>query len=215
MTPDETPASRWDARYAPDEYVYGTEPNDFLREASGPLRPGARILSLAEGEGRNAVYLAGLGHQVVAVDQSRVGLEKARRLAASRNVVVETVTADLADLRIEPGGWDAIVSIWCHVPSALRRDLHRRVVEGLRPGGIFILEAYTPRQLEYGTGGPPDPDRLMTLEALREELHGLSLEVGAEVEREVREGVNHHGRSHVVRVLARKPPSQGGAAPAE
>ena len=212
MTPDETPASRWDARYDSDEYLYGTEPNDFLREASGQIAPGGRVLCLAEGEGRNAVYLAGLGHQVVAVDQSRVGLEKARRLAASREVVLETVTMDLAELPIEPRGWDAIVSIWCHVPGALRRDLHRRVVEGLRPGGIFILEAYTPRQLEYGTGGPPEPDRLMTLTALRGELEGLLLEVGAEVEREIQEGATHHGRSHVVRVLARKPGAAGEAA---
>jgi len=205
MPEEETPASRWDARYAGDDYHYGTEPNDFLREEAGRIPPGARVLCLAEGEGRNAVFLAGLGHRVVAVDQSRVGLEKARRLAADRGVTVETITADLAELRIEPEGWDAVVSIWCHLPAELRRDVHRRVAEGLRQGGILVLEAYTPRQLAYGTGGPPDPDRLMTLDALRDELRGLELDVGREVEREVHEGAGHRGPSHVVQVVARKP----------
>jgi hypothetical protein len=133
-----------------------------------------------------------------------VGLEKARRLAGDRGVVVDTVIRDLADLQIEPAGWDAIVSVWCHVPGRLRASLHRRVVDGLKPGGVLVLEAYTPRQLDYGTGGPPDPDRLMTLAALRNELQGLEFEVGREVEREIHEGIKHHGLSHVVQVRARK-----------
>lgn len=204
MTPEESPASRWDARFASDEYVYGKEPNDFARDEAVRIPAGSRVLCLAEGEGRNAVHLAERGHRVVAVDHSRVGLEKARRLAAERGVVVETVIGDLAELQVEPEGWDAIVSVWCHLPSAVRADLHRRVVAGLRPGGIFILEAYTPRQLEYGTGGPPDPDRLMTLDALGEELAGLRLEVGREVVREIHEGEKHHGPSHVVQVVGVK-----------
>ena len=205
MPPAEGSADRWDARYADAGYLYGTEPNDFLRDQASALPEGSRALCLAEGPGRNAVFLAGRGHRVVAVDQSRVGLEKARQLAHERGVVVETVTADLSELHIEPEGWDAIVSIWCHLPSAVRASLHRRVVQGLKPGGVLVLEAYTPRQLEYGTGGPPDPDRLMTLDGLREELAGLELEVGQELEREIHEGTKHHGPSHVVKVLARKP----------
>lgn len=205
MDPEPPPALRWDERYSGEEYHYGTEPNDFVRQEAGRIPPGARVLCLAEGEGRNAVYLAGLGHRVVAVDQSKVGLDKARRLAGERGVVVETVVADLAELAIEPSGWDAIVSVWCHVTPELRRDLHRRVAEGLRPGGVFLLEAYTPRQLEYGTGGPPDPTRLMTLADLRDDLQGLELEVGREGEREIREGRSHVGPSHTVQVAARRP----------
>lgn len=204
MSSDPSPAQRWDSRYSEQDYYYGTEPNDFLHEEAGRIPAAGRVLCLAEGEGRNAVFLASLGHRVVAVDQSRVGLEKARHLATERGVVVETVTADLAELAIEPGGWDAIVSVWCHVPAELRRDLHRRVVEGLRPGGVFLLEAYTPRQLEYGTGGPPDVRRLMTLAELRDELPGLELEVAREGEREVREGRGHLGLSHTVQVAARR-----------
>jgi SAM-dependent methyltransferase len=205
MPSAEGSADRWDARYADAGYLYGTEPNDFLRDQAPALPEGSRTLCLAEGPGRNAVFLAGRGHRVVAVDQSRVGLEKARQLAHERGVVVETVTADLSELHIEPEGWDAIVSIWCHLPSTVRTTLHRRVVQGLKPGGVLVLEAYTPRQLEYGTGGPPDPDRLMTLDGLREELAGLELEVGRELEREIHEGTKHQGPSHVVQVLARKP----------
>lgn len=212
MTPDDPPSTRWDERYSTDEYVYGKEPNDFVREQATTIPPEARVLCLAEGEGRNAVFLAGLSHRVVAVDQSKVGLEKARKLAAERQVTVETVVGDLAELRIEPGGWDAIVSVWCHVPTDVRRDLHRRVVEGLRPGGVLILEAYTPRQLGYGTGGPPDPDRLMTLAGLREELEGLALEVAEETEREIHEGAKHDGLSHVVRIVARRTPDVDAAA---
>lgn len=204
MSRPEPPSSKWDRRYAAPDFVYGTDPNDFLRETADRIPPGGRVLCLAEGEGRNAVHLGEMGFRVVAVDQSAVGLEKARRLARERGVLLETVRMDLGELRIEPGGWDGIVSIWCHVPSSLRRDLHRRVVEGLRPGGVLILEAYTPRQLDMGTGGPPDADRLMTADALRRELSGLTPVILREVEREVREGRLHSGPSHVVQLVARR-----------
>ena len=205
MSPGDKPPSNWDVRYDSAAYRYGVEPNDFLREEAGRLPPESRVLCLAEGEGRNAVFLAGLGHRPVGVDASQVGLRKARELARERGVVVETVVSDLADLRIEPGGWDAVVSIWCHLPSAIRTDLHRRVVEGLRPGGVLILEAYAPSQLSRDTGGPPDADRLMSLESLRTELSGLDFVVAREVEREVHEGDLHSGTSDVVQVVARRP----------
>lgn len=194
----------WDERYNTDEYVYGTDPNEFLVSVADRI-PKGRVMSLAEGEGRNAVYLAGLGYAVTAVDASAVGLEKARRLADTRGVAVETIVADLAALAIEPDSWDGIVSIFCHVPAALRRVLHRKVREGLRPGGVFVLEAYTPAQLEYRTGGPPDVDRLMSLTDLEGELAGLKFILGRETEREVVEGRFHTGRGAVVQAVARKP----------
>jgi len=196
----------WDERFSQPGYLYGTEPNDFLAEMAGEI-PFGRVLSLAEGEGRNSVHLAGLGYEVVGVDSSAVGLEKARQLAADRGVVIETVLADLADpdtFEIEPASWEGIVSIFCHLPAELRRRIHRRVVEGLRPGGVFLLEAYTPRQLEYGTGGPRDPDRLMSLGELRSELQGLDFLHAREIEREIHEGALHDGLGHVVQVVARK-----------
>jgi SAM-dependent methyltransferase len=195
--------STWDARYSGGTYVYGTAPNGFLAEV-GDRIPRGRVLSLGEGEGRNAVYLASQGYDVTAVDASPVGLEKARRLASEHGVRMTTVVADLADFPFEPGRWDGIVSIFCHLPSALRARVYQRAVAGLRPGGAFILEAYTPRQLAFKTGGPSQPDMLVTLDALRSELAGLRLERAVELEREVVEGSGHHGRGAVVQVLGFK-----------
>jgi SAM-dependent methyltransferase len=194
----------WDERYGTDEYVYGKEPSDFVVEVADRI-PHGRVLCLAEGEGRNAAFLAGLGHQVTAVDASSVGLEKARRLATERGVALKTVHADLADFTIEPDAWEGIVSIWAHLPRALRTRLYREATRGLLPGGVFVLMAYTPAQLEYGTGGPPVAELLVDLASLREDLPGLDFEIGREFIREVREGRLHNGRSAVVQVLALKP----------
>lgn len=198
-------AATWDARYAEPGWAYGTEPNDFLRAMAGLLPASGRVLCLAEGQGRNAVHLATLGHTVTAVDQSAVGLSRARELAAERGVALHTQVADLADLVIAPGAWDGVVSIFAHVPAGLRRTLHAAVVAGLAPGGALVLEAYTPGQAARGTGGPGDPTRMMTLAALRAELAGLDFEVGHEIERDVVEGRLHHGTAEVVQVVARRP----------
>ncbi|WP_018936621.1 cyclopropane-fatty-acyl-phospholipid synthase family protein [Thioalkalivibrio sp. ALJ24] len=194
----------WDERYAGEEFAYGTEPNDFLREAVATLPPGD-ALCLGEGEGRNAVYLAEQGFDVMAVDSSLVGLHKAERLAVERGVEIRTEVADLADYRIEPDGWDLIVSIFCHVPPEIRRRVHADVVQGLRPGGTFILEAYTPAQLAHGTGGPPVEEMMMDLNALTDELDGLEFDYAHELERDVLEGVYHTGRGAVVQVVGRRP----------
>ncbi|UTG93273.1 SAM-dependent methyltransferase [Geobacter sulfurreducens] len=194
----------WNERYDTEEFVYGREPNAFLAGVSAMMPPGD-VLCLAEGEGRNAVFLARQGHRVLAVDASAVGLSKAARLAEEHGVRIETLTTDLADLVIEPGRWDAIVSIFCHVPPPVRRVLHRQAVAGLRPGGLFVLEAYTPAQLELRTGGPPTVELLMTLADLREELAGLEFLQAREIERDVLEGRLHTGRGAVVQIVARKP----------
>jgi SAM-dependent methyltransferase len=197
----------WDERYGTAHYFYGTEPNDFLRERCGLIRPRGDVLCLAEGEGRNAVFLAQQGFRVVAVDQSAIGLRKAEQLAAERGVAIETVVADLSDFTIGPGRWDGIVSIWCHLPAALRAAVHRQAVTGLRVGGVFLLEAYTPDQLRHGTGGPKSADLMPTLAELRQELAGLELVSGEERERVVHEGEGHSGLSSVVQVVARRLPA--------
>lgn len=193
----------WDERYAQPGYAYGTEPNDFLASVAGRIPPGP-VLCLAEGEGRNAVFLARRGHSVTAVDASRVGLAKAEALAREHGVELATVVADLASYSIEPGAWAGIVSIWCHLPQPLRARVHRAAVAGLRPGGIFVLEAYTPAQLAFGTGGPKTVELLFRLDELREELVGLELEHAVELERIIHEGTFHEGRSAVVQVLGVK-----------
>lgn len=196
--------SMWDERYRDEQYVYGTAPNDFLRAMSGRIPPGP-VLCLAEGEGRNAVFLAELGHEVTAVDQSSQGMAKARRLADSRGVRIETVTADLRDFVIEPGRWAGIVAIFMHLPPTLRARVLARVVDGLRPGGVLVFEAYAPTQLSYGTGGPSVEELLVPLGDLRRELTGLHFLHLGEVERDLSEGTLHSGQSAVVQVVARKP----------
>ena len=193
----------WNDRYAAPQYIYGETPNTFVAEMASQI-PAGPVLCLAEGEGRNAVYLATLGHRVTAVDQSEAGLAKARRLAAVRGVEIETVLADLGNFIIKPGVWSGIVATFAHLPPAIRRKVHAQAEDGLRPGGVVILEAYTPAQLAFDTGGPKSPELLMTLVGLREELAGLEFVIGREIEREVIEGDGHKGRGAVVQILARR-----------
>ena len=194
----------WDMRYSEPGYAFGTAPNDFLVAVTATI-PRGRILSLAEGEGRNAVYLASLGCKVTAVDGSPVGLRKAEALAAERGVAITAVVADLGQFRIESGQWDGIVSCYCHIPTFIRPPLHRAVVRGLKPGGVFVLEAFSKRQLAFNSGGPQDVDLLMSLDELKRELTGLEFIRAATLEREIQEGTRHTGLASVVQILARKP----------
>ncbi|MGI9316665.1 MAG: SAM-dependent methyltransferase [bacterium] len=194
----------WDERYSTDEYVYGKNPNDFLVLASSRI-PKGRVLCLAEGEGRNAVFLARKGFEVVAVDSSSVGLEKAIRLADERGVSIQTIHADLADFEIDKECFSGIISIFAHTPSDVRIDLHRKIVEGLAPGGVLVLEAFRPAQLNYTTGGPPSSELMMTLEDLKQELLGLNFAYGEEIEREIVEGNLHTGLCAVVQVVGVRP----------
>lgn len=197
----------WDERYANEEYAYGTEPNDFLAAQAAHI-PNGRVLCLADGEGRNGVWLAQQGYDVTAIDLSAVGLEKARKLAASRNVKLNTVHADLAEYKIEPNTWDGIVAIFSHFPAFVRHHLYPQAVAGLRPGGVVVLELYPPKQLEFGTGGPRDLDLLATLEDLRHDLDGLQFAIAQEIEREIHEGRYHGGHSAVVQILGVKPENE-------
>jgi len=198
------PSSFWNSRYAEPGFAYGTQPNDFLREQAA-LLPAGTALCLAEGEGRNAVHLASLGHSVTAQDISAVGLAKVEQLAREQGVTLSTVCCDLAAFEPAPQSVDLVVAIWMHLPPGLRAQVHERTVAALRPGGHLILEAYTPRQLAFGTGGPPVEALLIEPEQLRLELAGLELVVLEERERWIEEGPYHHGQSAVVQALARKP----------
>jgi SAM-dependent methyltransferase len=193
----------WDQRYDRAEYVYGTEPNDFLKKhvASIPKGP---VLCLADGEGRNSVFLAEQGYEVTSIDFSEVGLEKANRLAADHGVSINTVCADLSEYIFEPDAWSGIVSIFCHLPHPVRHHVYNQVEKGLMPGGVFLLEAYSPRQLEFGTGGPPSLEMLPEKNRLRDELGPLQYESIEELEREVVEGTLHTGMAAVVQIIATK-----------
>lgn len=196
--------NKWNERYNGDTFFYGKDPNDVLKEMASQLSPQSHILCLAEGEGRNAVFLASLGHFVTAVDQSEIGLEKLQQLASLKKLQVTTIVADLEEFQIEENKWDAIVSIWCHLPSKLRKKVHANCVKGLKPNGFFILEAYTPQQLNFKTGGPDNTDLLMTKHDLIDELAGLNFIMIEEKTRDIHEGLGHNGMSAVVQVLAKK-----------
>jgi len=190
----------WNERFGGEDYAYGVEPNDFLREQADRIPPGP-VLCLAEGEGRNAVFLAGLGHAVTAVDFSREGLRKAARLAHQRDVALELVEADLASYDLGAARWSGIVSIFAHTPVDVRRRIHAMIPHALRVGGVLVLEAYRPEQLALATGGPRDASLMPTLADLRTELAGLDLEIAREANREIHEGRYHAGPSATVQVV--------------
>jgi hypothetical protein len=196
----------WNERYAEKGFVYGTRPNVWLEENVGEFADGANIVCLADGEGRNGVWLAQQGFDVTSVDKSEIGITKADALASERGVELQTVVANLGEWDLGHEKWGGIVSIFAHMPGDLREDLHRRAVDALAPGGVFLLEAYTPRQLEGdGRGGPPVADLMMYVSLLERELEGLEFDVLTETTYTIDEGEHHSGDAHVVRVIARKP----------
>ena len=200
---DKRRAMMWDERYSAEEYAYGTAPNEFLLEKFSGI-PKGKVLSLAEGEGRNAVFLAKQGYAVTAVDSSLVGLNKARKLAQENGVTVEFIHADLADYDLGENKWDGIVSIFCPLPSSLRKEVYKKVIAALKPKGVFLLEAYTPDQLQHGTGGGNSVDLMQSASSLRLELASLSFKHLLELERNVVEGIYHTGVGSVVQAIASK-----------
>ena len=196
--------NKWDQRYGEAGFAYGTEPNGFLAASLRHLPPSGTVLCLADGEGRNSVFLAQQGHTVTALDSSSVGLAKAKTLAAERGVSITTCMADLTDYQLQENTYNAIISIFCHLPLQNRKKLHSQVTSSLKKGGVFLLEAYTPRQLHHGTGGPPVKDLLMEIDELKKELHQLDIIHGIELEREVCEGRLHTGLGSVAQLIAIK-----------
>lgn len=197
----------WDERYSEAGFAFGTEPNDFLRDEFERIPAGGRVLCLAEGEGRNAVFLAQNGYQVTGMDSSKVGLDKAQQLANDRGVTITTQVVDLADYEFGEQQWDGIVVMWVHLPTPLRQQIHAQIAAALKPAGVLILEAYTQQQLEMdAVGGPPatQRDRFGSLATLQNELAELKEVVGVETQRMVSEGTRHQGISAVVQFIAYK-----------
>jgi len=197
----------WNQRYQRPGYAYGTEPNFWVRQVAHAIPPGP-VLCLAEGEGRNAVYLATLGYEVTAMDLSEVGLAKALALAKDRQVPLKTVVGDLADFDLGDQRWSGVVAVTMHLPGELRADLHSRITNALAPGGVYVAEAYSPRHRSMpGIGGPKEgrEDFFYSLPHVRSELGGLNLEHCQDIDRVVDEGPYHQGLSAVAQILARKP----------
>lgn len=193
----------WDERYAEGEYAYGKQPNDFLVE-NFKVIPKGKVLSLAEGEGRNAVFLAQQGYDVTAVDGSSVGLEKAQKLAQEKGVKITTIQADLDSYEIEANTWDGIISIFCPLTESQRQWIHQQVVAGLKENGVYLIEAYTPEQVELGTGGGKSIETMTTKQSLEQDLSALKFLKLHQTIREIIEGKYHTGMGSVVQGIAVK-----------
>jgi len=206
-TPDSAPD--WDERYSASEYIFGTRPNEYLAVQARHLAPGGRVLCVADGEGRNSVWLAQQGHNVEAFDLSPVGVAKAQALARSAGVQVQYRVSSCDDWDWKPGHYDAVVAVFVQFADPpMRERLFRAMAQCLQPGGLLILQGYTPQQLEYKTGGPPLVSHLYTAQLLRESFANLEFLELREYEAELAEGTRHRGRSALVGMVARKPLSQ-------
>lgn len=197
----------WDERYADEEFAYGTEPNTFLKESLESLKlpDCAKCLMLADGEGRNGVFMAQAGHKVTSLDNSKVGLEKAERLAKEKSVKLDTLLGDLAVYDLGTEQWDCIVGIFCHLPPPIRERVLAAIPNALRPGGCVLFECYTPDQIAYKTGGPPVPEMMYSSEIFNKAFDGkLTIEKNEELVRDVVEGKYHSGKGAVVQFIARK-----------
>ena len=194
--------SFWNERYGKSGYLYGTEPNSFLVEHADIIN--GPVLSLSEGEGRNAVFLALRGLKILGVDCSPIALTKANELAKAKGVSIETEVADLAEFEPKENHYGSVISISAHLPSMVRKKLYPLIEQSLKVNGIILLEAYSENQLSRDTGGPKDADMLMTIEKLRREFSNLGPILLREIDREVSEGEGHTGLASVVQFIARK-----------
>ncbi len=203
--PFSDPAHTWNQRFAAPGFLFGAEPNGWLREHAAVWTPGDRVLCVADGEGRNSVWLAEQGLNVEAFDIAETGVAKARSLAAQRGVTVGFSVADCDGYAWPEATCDGVAAIFVQFadPSA-RERLFTRMVRALRPGGRLVLQGYTPRQLDYRTGGPPLASHLYTETLLRDAFRALDIEHLREYDADLTEGSGHHGRSALIGLVARR-----------
>ncbi len=196
----------WDERYGNDGYLFGTEPARFLTKHVQLLSAGDSALVVADGEGRNSVFLAEQGLTVTAMDASPVGLAKAERLAGQRGVSVDYQLADITTWPWAERSYDVVVAIFIQFLSpADRATVFQGMVQALRPGGLLLLHGYRPKQLEYGTGGPPIEENLYTEELLAEAFADLNVSRLVSYDAEIEEGTGHVGMSALIDLIATKP----------
>ena len=199
-------AATWNKRFENPDYIFGLEPNEYLRGHAARIPHGSHVLCVADGEGRNSVWLARQGMRVQAFDISEVGVAKAKKLAADAHVAVEFSVAacDQWPWRVE--ACDAVVAIFVQFADpAMRERLFANMIGSLKRGGVLVLQGYTPKQLEYKTGGPPFESHLYTAELLRTAFAALQIVELREYEADLSEGTQHHGRSALIGLVARKP----------
>ena len=199
------PSGTWNKRFAGDDYLFGTAPNDWLRQHAAVWQPGNRVLSVADGEGRNSVWLAGRGLVVDAFDIAELGVAKARRLAAGQSVSVNFAVTDCDAFPWPDSVCDGVACIFVQFADPAMRDrLFRNIINSLKPGGTLVLQGYTPKQLDYRTGGPPIASHLYTEAMLRAAFAEMEIIELREYEAEIAEGTGHKGHSALIGLVARR-----------
>ena len=198
-------ASTWNQRYQGDDYLFGTEPNAYLRANAAHWQPGSRLLCVADGEGRNSVWLAARGLLVDAFDISEVGVAKARKLAAATGVSVEFSVAGCESFAWPTETYDGVVAVFVQFADpTMRERLFANIVRSLKVGGVLVLLGYTPKQLEYKTGGPSQLSHLYTEEMLSAAFASTQILELRVFEADLAEGARHRGRSALVGLVARR-----------
>lgn len=196
----------WDERFSEPGFLFGTEPADFLRRQAHRIRPGDRVLAVADGEGRNSVFVAGLGAEVTAMDASAVAQDKARALAAERGVTVDFRLSDIDAWEWQEAAFDVVLAVFIQFsPPEQRARVFQGMARTLRPGGLLLLHGYAPRQIGYGTGGPPMVENLYAPGLLPESFPGFQILESRDYDAKVDEGRGHSGLSALVDFVALKP----------
>jgi len=196
----------WNERFAGRDYKYGTEPADFLRREAHRIPAGGTVLSVAEGEGRNAVWLAQQGFYVIAMDGAPNAVEKAQRLAADRGVSVDVQLADILALDWDATQYDAVIGIFIQFASRPKQEeIAAGMMRAVRPGGLILLHGFAPRQVGYGTGGPPNPEQMYTEDLMRDWFADFEILTLRDYDAEIAEGTGHRGRAALVDLVAQRP----------
>ncbi len=194
----------WNERYSGNHFVYGENPNIFFKQEISRLTPG-KLLMPAEGEGRNAVYAAYKGWSVDAFDLSEKAKKRAMELAKRHHVSINYVVSSYQDFEIKPASYNAIGLIYAHIHNSLRRQIHRKLIEGMKSGGTLILEGFSKDQLGNNSGGPKDIDMLYSKEELIKDFQSLDLIKAESIKTVLSEGNHHTGKANIVRVVGKKP----------
>jgi cyclopropane fatty-acyl-phospholipid synthase-like methyltransferase len=195
---------RWETRFRAPGYAFGTEPNAFLRANASRLQAGQNALSVADGEGRNGVWLAEQGLDVLAIDFSPAALAKARALAAERGVRLRTEVADVTEWQWPTAAFDVIAAIFIFVAAAERSGFFANLARALKPGGLLLMQGYRPQQLTYRTGGPAEAERLYTRSLLEQAFGGMKTLEIREHDSAISEGTAHVGMSALIDLVATK-----------
>lgn len=198
----------WDERYSNEAFAFGENPNEFLKETLHQFIP-EKALFAAEGEGRNAVFAAGLGWEVSAFDLSEFGKMKAEKLATKNKVNIDYTVGDIQTLKYDANSFDALVMIFAHFPASIKSSCHQKLISYLNPGGIVIFEAFSKNHIQYNSinpkvGGPKDIDQLYSIEEIKKDFKDFEIIELIETETDLSEGLYHIGKGSVIRFVGRK-----------